>query len=398
MTDKSEQAGSEAERPAGSACSPDKPDTVAIPEAAGGSLTGFRIGVTSDRRSEDLIDALERRGAEVLHAPVLKIAPIAEDAELVRETQELIAARPDYLLVTTAYGMRRWVESADAHGQGDELTEVLENASIYVRGPKARGAVRAAGFTDDGISEDERTSTLVDSVLELGVDGRTVAIQMHGYADLDDIARLQAAGATVLTVSPYRWVVPEGSAEKVEKLIDAVIGGGLDVVTFTAAPAVDALWSAAHERGRYWELVRAFQTNVVAATVGPVTAQPLQDVGIEPLVPERFRMGAMIRQVVEYLSDRGTQRCATAFGELSIRGSQVTLGGETTELGSSQLALFRAIADAQGAVLSRADLIGILPEGQGDHALDMAVSRLRQSLPNPKLVATVIKRGYRLNV
>lgn len=401
MTDKSEQAGQAAGgRPGadGSACSPAKPDDAAIPEIAGGSLTGFRIGVTSDRRSADLIDALERRGAEVLHAPVLKIAPIAEDAELVKETRDLIVARPDYLLVTTAYGMRRWIESADAHGQGEDLTEVLEHASIHVRGPKARGAVRAAGFTDDGISEDERTSTLVDSVLEKGVDGSTVAIQMHGHADLDDIARLEAAGARVITVSPYRWVVPEGSAEKVEKLIDAVVSGGLDVVTFTAAPAVDALWSAAHEQGRYWELVQAFQTNVVAATVGPVTAQPLQDVGIDPLIPERFRMGAMIRQIVEYLSDRGTQRCATAFGELSIRGSQITLGEETVELGPSQLALFRAIADAEGAVLSRADLIGILPEGQGDHALDMAVSRLRQSLPNPKLVATVIKRGYRLNV
>ena len=30
-------------------------------------LRGFRIGVTSDRRSADLITALERRGALVLH-------------------------------------------------------------------------------------------------------------------------------------------------------------------------------------------------------------------------------------------------------------------------------------------------------------------------------------------
>nr|WP_231366277.1 uroporphyrinogen-III synthase [Zhihengliuella flava] len=361
-------------------------------------MTGFRIGVTSDRRSADLIEALQRRGAEVLHAPVLKIAPIAEDAELFAETDALIAARPDYVLVTTAYGMRRWIDSADAHGQGDALAEALEHASIHVRGPKARGAVRAAGFDDDGISHDERTSTLVDSVLERGVAGKTVAIQMHGHADLDDLRRLETAGARVITVSPYRWVVPEGSAEQVKKLIDAIIAGGLDVVTFTAAPAVDALWSAAHEQGRYWELIRAFQTSVTAATVGPVTAHPLQSVGIEPLIPERFRMGAMIRQVVEHLSAAGTQRLTTAVGPLTLRGNRVTLAERTVELGPSQLVLFRALAEARGAVLSRADLIAILPEGQGDHALDMAVSRLRQALPEPQLVATVIKRGYRLNV
>ena len=36
------------------------------------------------------------------------------------------------------------------------------------------------------------------------------------------------------------------------------------------------------------------------------------------------------------------------------------------------------------------------PEALDDHAVDVAISRLRQSLPEPRLVATVIKRGYRL--
>ncbi|UXN32986.1 hypothetical protein [Glutamicibacter sp. M10] len=32
-------------------------------------LAGFRIAVTSDRRSAELIEAFERRGAEVTHTP-----------------------------------------------------------------------------------------------------------------------------------------------------------------------------------------------------------------------------------------------------------------------------------------------------------------------------------------
>ena len=42
-------------------------------------LEGFRIGVTSDRRSADLIDALARRGAQVLHAPTLRMANAVSD-------------------------------------------------------------------------------------------------------------------------------------------------------------------------------------------------------------------------------------------------------------------------------------------------------------------------------
>ena len=45
---------------------------------------------------------------------------------------------------------------------------------------------------------------------------------------------------------------------------------------------------------------------MLAATVGPVTAAPLLELGIEPLVPERFRMGAMLKQLTEALSGSGT--------------------------------------------------------------------------------------------
>ena len=131
-------------------------------------LAGFRIGVTSDRRSEDLISALQRRGADVLHAPALKIAPNDQDAALVDETRALIAARPEVVLVTTGYGMRRWFEVADATGLGAELSEVLESARIMARGPKAVGAVRAAGLEEVQVSASETTASLVDAVVSSG--------------------------------------------------------------------------------------------------------------------------------------------------------------------------------------------------------------------------------------
>ena len=83
------------------------PQDAAAPEATEAPLEGFRIGVTSHRRSRDLIEALERRGAEVLHAPALKIAPVNEDVSLIEDTKAIIAAKPDLCIATTAYGMRR---------------------------------------------------------------------------------------------------------------------------------------------------------------------------------------------------------------------------------------------------------------------------------------------------
>ncbi|MDJ0356081.1 uroporphyrinogen-III synthase [Paenarthrobacter sp. PH39-S1] len=380
------------------------PDVDHSAGAAELALTGFRVGVTSHRRSRDLIEALERRGADVLYAPALKIAPVEEDLPLAEDTLAIIAARPDILIVTTAYGMRRWCEAADASGIGEELLGTLGNCRIFVRGPKARGAVRAAGLNDVGISSDETTATLVDLVYAEGVRdvgpplaGKTIAVQLHGYTDVKQLDRLRAAGATVLTVTPYRWVRPEGE-DLLPKLIDAVCQQELDVVTFTSAPAVDALWSTAHEMGRYHALIDSFKTSVVAAAVGPVTAKPLLDAGITALIPERFRMGALIRLVCEHLERTGVRTLQTQAGQLELRGRALRVNGMPVELAPAPLLLIRALLEAGGSVLPRDTLVRLLDQRGAEHALDMTVSRLRAALPDAAMIETVLKRGYRLRV
>ncbi|MFN8198519.1 MAG: uroporphyrinogen-III synthase [Nakamurella multipartita] len=230
-------------------------------------LVGFRIGVTAHRRSADLIAALERRGAEVLHAPTLRIVPADQDERLIVATAEVIAARPDILLVTTAYGLRGWLEAADAAGLGPSLLEVLSEAKILVRGPKARGAVRAGGLRDAGMSDEETTESLIDQVLANGADGLTVAIQLHGFVDEEQLVRLRQAGATVITVAPYLWTAPS-EPQRVQRLLDAIAGRSLDAVTFTSAPAAEALLAAARERDRFDQVVAAMQADVVPFVVG----------------------------------------------------------------------------------------------------------------------------------
>jgi len=367
-----------------------------VPAFSPDQLAGFRIGVTSDRRSEDLIAAFERRGAEVLHAPAIRIAPAGDDARLTADTIAIIEGRPDVLLATTSYGIRRWLEAADAAGLGPALIETLERSNILVRGPKARGAVRAAGLDDAGMSDEETTQSLVDKVIGEGAAGLTVAVQLHGFTDTTQLERLTAAGATVLSVAPYRWQLPEDSTQ-VLRLVDAVCNGSVEAVTFTSAPAVEALFAVADQADRLDAMLDAFSTTVVAAAVGPVTAAPLRAAGLEPLVPDRFRMGALIRVVCEHLEARGILHVATARGPLEIRGRIVEVAGRRSTLAPNSLTLIRALAAAGGTVLSRSELAALLPDGPDDHAVDVAISRLRQSLPDPAIVATVIKRGYRID-
>lgn len=358
-------------------------------------LTGFRVGVTSDRRSQDLISALERRGAEVLHAPALKIAPHDQDTILVAETRALIEARPEVVLITTGYGMRRWLEVADTVGLGARLTEVLEDALILARGPKSVGAIRAAGLEEEAASASDTTASLIDAVHQAGLTGRRVAIQLHGYTDEIQLARLRDLSARVWTVTPYRWV-PPAAPDRLTRLIEATCTRHLDAVTFTSAPGAEATVAVAREIGLLDEFVAALETDVLAVAVGPVTAGPLRDAGATVLAPDRHRLGALIRLVSEELAEHRVRRLRCGAAELELRGGAVLVDGRLITLSPNAFALLRTLAGTEG-VARRADLQRCLPDGTDEHALDVAISRLRRSLGVPGLVKTVVKRGYRLN-
>jgi uroporphyrinogen-III synthase len=63
------------------------------------------------------------------------------------------------------------------------------------------------------------------------------------------------------------------------------------------------------------------------------------------------------------------------------------------------MALLRLLTARPGQVLTRAQLLSVMPMARDDeHAVETAVARLRAALGYPGMVQTVVKRGYRLAV
>lgn len=268
-------------------------------------LAGKTIAVTASRRAEEQAAAFERHGAFVIAAPTVRIVKTEDDALLLDETRQVLEHPPQLVLVTTGNGLKGWLETADKTELGAPLREALASAQILVRGAKGRGAVRSLGFDDSGVAAEETTESLVELAVERGVAGKNVTIQQHGKPDPALVSALERAGATVVQIHPNRWEDPKEPA-KAEALIDSVIAGEVDVITFTAAPAFEAMMHRAEAAGKRHALVDALRHMTVAA-VGPVTAEPMLALGLEPLVPERSRMGAMIKQVVAHLEGEGSQ-------------------------------------------------------------------------------------------
>ncbi|WP_393058423.1 uroporphyrinogen-III synthase [Streptomyces sp. LN549] len=360
-----------------------------------GPLAGFTVGVTAARRADELGTLLRRRGATVVHAPALRIVPLADDSELLAATKELIDVVPDVVLATTAIGFRGWIEAADGWGIGERLLDTLRGVELLARGPKVKGAVRAAGLTETWSPASESMAEVLERLLEEGVEGRRIALQLHGEPLPGFVESLRAAGGEVIGVPVYRWMPPEDIAP-LDRLIDITIARGLDALTFTSAPAAVSLLRRAEQRGLLTDLMGALQGDVLSACVGPVTALPLQDRGVDTAQPERFRLGPLVQLICRELPSRA-RTLPVAGHRVEIRGHAVLVDDELRAVPPAGMALLHTLARRPGWVVARADLLRALPgSGTDEHAVETAMARLRTALGVPRLIQTVVKRGYRL--
>ncbi|MER7954435.1 uroporphyrinogen-III synthase [Streptomyces sp. NPDC096030] len=360
-----------------------------------GPLAGFTVGVTAARRADELSTLLRRRGAAVVHGAALRIVPLADDTELLAATKDLLDHAPDVVVATTAIGFRGWIEAADGWGHGEALLDRLRGVELLARGPKVKGAVRAAGLTESWSPSSESMAEVLDRLLAEGVTGRRIALQLHGEPLPGFVEALTAGGAEVVGVPVYRWMPPEDIGP-LDRLLDGILAGTLDAVTFTSAPAAASLLTRAEDRGALDALLEALRHDVLAVCVGPVTALPLQAHGIGTSQPERFRLGPLVQLLCQELPSRA-RTLPVAGHRIEIRGHAVLVDGSLRPVPPAGMALLTTLARRPGWVVSRADLLRALPgAGRDEHAVETAMARLRTALGAPKLIQTVVKRGYRL--
>ena len=362
-------------------------------------LHGFRIGVTAARKADEQVTLLERRGASVVWAPALSVEPNRVDDALQAATKEVLARPVDVFLATTGIGMKQWFAAAEEWGLLEPLLESLGAAEILARGPKSVGALRRRGLRELWAPDSECFDDVLAHLRGRDLTGRRIVVQEHGQS-LSMVAHaLRRQGADVTTVTVYR-VEPATDPEPVFRIIDLVADLDLDAVTFTSAPAVAAFMEAAFSTGRRDEVVSAFQADVVAACVGPVTSAAFEMWGVPTIFPDRSRLAAMVKQLETELPSRSFGTSLEVAGHtLLLHGDVVLLDGVEVKLSPAPSSVLQALLVNPGQVVSRRELLAALPSGTAgsEHAVEMAVARLRAAV-GTRVVQTVVKRGYRLAV
>lgn len=365
------------------------------PAAEYGRLAGFTVAITAARRAQEFGAALERQGATVHYAPAVRIVPMADDTRLRETTQQVLAHGVDIVVATTGIGFRGWMDTAEIWGLAEQLLATLGRAELIARGPKVTGAVRAAGLTQTWAPESESTTEVLEHLLSCQPRGKRIAIQLHGEPLGWFLDALRAAGAEVIDVPVYRSELPDDTAP-LKRLVHSIANRSVDCVAFTSAAAVANFLRIRHP-GNEDEILRAMTNDVIAACVGPVTAAPLTACGIPVIQPGRFRLGALVKEIAEQLPQRKTRTVKLNGRTMEIRGQAVLLDNSLIPIGGTGIAFLRKLAEHPGRVVPRTELLQSLPgSGTDGHAVETAIGRLRAQLDDPKLIQTVVKRGYRL--
>jgi uroporphyrinogen-III synthase len=262
------------------------------------NLSGLRVVSFESRRAKEMTELIRRYGGEPISAPSMREVPLGENHAVLEVLPQLEAGKFDLLILMTGVGTRTLNELLLTKYPQQRVLSALRKTRLVVRGPKPIAALKELGLTPELTVPEPNTWREVLVTLDSAIDlhGKHVAVQEYGIPNPELISGLKQRGATVETVTIYKWALPEDVAP-LRAAIQKILNGEVDVALFTNGAQVDHLFRVAAE-DKADEKLRHALSNVVIASVGPVCTQVLEQYGVKPdIEPPHPKMGSLISAV-----------------------------------------------------------------------------------------------------
>ena len=261
-------------------------------------LNGLKIVAFESRRAVEIAELIRRYGGEPFVAPSMREVPLEENRAALELLLDLEAGKLDLLILMTGVGTRTLNQISLTQFSQARITAALQRVRLVARGPKPVAALKELGLQPAITVPEPNTWREVLSTLDAAVNlhGKRIAVQEYGIPNPELTSALTDRGATVSTISIYRWELPQ-DVEPLRQAIEKITQGDADVVLFTNGAQVDHLFRVAAENKHADSLREGFQ-RVVVGSVGPICTQVLEQYGIDPdIEPAHPKMGSLIAEV-----------------------------------------------------------------------------------------------------
>ena len=265
-----------------------------------GTLDNVTVAITEHRRERELTALIERYGACVLSCPLLEEVPVENRSELQSFVRSLVGGEFELMVFFTGVGVRFVADEARSMDVLEDFVAALGDLRLVVRGPKPIKALKELGLKPDLVPEVPTSEGLLAALAPSQLAGRRVGVQLYGNPNPEFCSELERRGARLRTVQVYNY--GEASDQgKVVKFIETLVGGTVDVVTFTSAPQIRSLFRAAEKSGLHEALRAALGRKVMIAAVGDVTRRALRERGLDAAIrPDVPKMGPLARAIADH--------------------------------------------------------------------------------------------------
>ena len=268
-------------------------------------LDGMRVATLEARMTGALASMISKRGGEPVCAPALREAPLdcADDVGYLLD--RLAGNSIDVVVFQTGVGARALFAEADRQSRLDELLDALRSITTVCRGPKPTAALRQAKVqVSTGIAAPYTTKELLDALIDLPVRGKRLMALQYGERNAALMSALRDECESADELCLYEWQLPD-DVSPMESLIDELLDGRVDVITFTSQVQIRHLYQvAAANDVPQSDLSDALNERTIVCAVGPTCAAALADVGVATdTQPEYPKMGHMVNALAEYVGE-----------------------------------------------------------------------------------------------
>ncbi|MBJ6362651.1 uroporphyrinogen-III synthase [Paenibacillus sp. GCM10012307] len=268
-------------------------------------LEGKRIVLAGSRKLNELGVMIEKQGGETVVRSQQGLLQLAE-SEVEHDLRLLLDSGADWMVFTTGTGLEAILNLAEQHGFRDRIVERIKQSRVAARGYKTFAMLKGLGVVPEVTDDDGTVQGLIRALEPNRFEGSNVMLQLHGELMPELVHFLEEQGASVRSILAYKHIPPDSEVSL--QLCKEVAEGAIDAVCFTTAVQVRYLYEFARQHGYADRLTDSFNTRVLAAAVGRVTADALREAGVERLVaPELERMGAMLVEVARYYQQQAEE-------------------------------------------------------------------------------------------
>src|SRR5262249_52993445 len=100
------------------------------------SFSGKRVLSLESRRAAEMAELIRKQGGTPFVAPSMREVPLAEDAEVFRFADRLLAGEFEMIVLLTGVGTRQLARLLVPRYPGTVLIEALRRVTLVARGPK----------------------------------------------------------------------------------------------------------------------------------------------------------------------------------------------------------------------------------------------------------------------